>query len=322
MNDKTIVTKIHSLQRKYNFYNIGCPFIILAGFIIGFFALFNGEYSSITAVPGLILALVCVIGGIIGATRSKKAGIQLKNYVGEYVIKDVIEEQIEIQKYDPNDFINRKAVSASCLMPKYDEITGSDFIKGTYKGHQLSYCDLHLRRKETTRDINGKKDVDWVTVFQGHFVRMPLKEDLEGFVKIKERKNPRKKRSFIDDLFDQAAEAVGLKGDTSIIETENEAFNDQFEVRTNNEELAFYILTPHFMESIIKLDELAQGYTNINFRNGVVYIAINNGRDSFEVKRTIRSESRLEKSRQEMRNDLKIVLSIIDEILEKDRLFS
>lgn len=63
------------------------------------------------------------------------------------------------------------------------------------------------------------------------------------------------------------------------------AFNNQFEIKTSDDQLAFYILTPQFMESIMRLDELADGYTNIEFRDTSVVVTLNNGRDSFEVKK-------------------------------------
>ena len=151
---------------------------------------------------------------------------------------------------------------------------------------------------------------------------MPLGKDIKGYVKIKERKNPKKKKGFMDDLFESAAKSLGFESKESVVELESTAFNEQFEVKTTDEEMAFYILTPQFMENIIETDQYAQGYTNISFKDGIAYIAINNGRDSFEVTKNMYSEKRLEQSRQEMRQDLNRILRILDEVLEKEQLFS
>ena len=102
----------------------------------------------------------------------------------------------------------------------------------------------------------------------------------------------------------------------------SEAFNNQFEVKTDNDQLAFYILTPHFMESVSRADELADGYTNMLFKDNRVDIAMNNYVDSFEVKRNIYTQNALDECRMLMRKDLDILLSIADEILTKDRLFN
>ena len=85
--------------------------------------------------------------------------------------------------------------------------------------------------------------------------------------------------------------------------------------------MAFYILTPDFMEKIIETDVMAEGYTNLLFKKKRVVITINNGVDSFELNKTIYNKAQLEKSRQRVRDDINRVLNMIDKILEKDQLF-
>lgn len=95
-----------------------------------------------------------------------------------------------------------------------------------------------------------------------------------------------------------------------------------FEVKTTDEELAFYILTPQFMESIVNADRLAAGRTNICFAGDRVNIAIHNNYDAFEVGNTMDNTIQLEESRARMCADLNKVLSVVDEILKKDKLFN
>ena len=85
--------------------------------------------------------------------------------------------------------------------------------------------------------------------------------------------------------------------------------------------MSFYILTPQFMENIIKADTYACGYTNIEFRGQNAFIALNTGRDSFEITKTVISKKSLDNSRQQMRGELNRILAVIDEILTKDNLF-
>ncbi|MBD5097112.1 MAG: DUF3137 domain-containing protein [Lachnospiraceae bacterium] len=143
---------------------------------------------------------------------------------------------------------------------------------------------------------------------------MELGKDIEEFVRIKERKNPRKSNGFFANI-------LGLGTFNNSIETENVAFNNQFEIKTSDDQLAFYILTPQFMESVMRLDELADGYTNIEFRGTSVVVTLNTGRDSFEVKKTLGSQRKLEKYRQRFREELEVILGVLDEVLTKDKLF-
>ena len=323
MDNKTIVKEIHKRQKKaknlcnlWFFAAFGSFFCLVAAFIsMGveaplFVILFGG------------LGIAGQIYRFKGENVHKKAEKELKNYIGEQVAKPIIAEKIDIIEYDPSSKLNETAIRASGIMPGYDRITGSDYIKGSYKGHELVYCDLELEYEKEYRDSDGDRRTTWVTVFEGPFVRMPLGKDMKGYVKIKERKNPKKKKGFMDDLFESAAKSLGFESKESVVELESTAFNEQFEVKTTDEEMAFYILTPQFMENIMEADQYAQGYTNISFKDGIAYIAINNGRDSFEISKNMYSEKRLEQSRQQMRQDLNRILRILDEVLEKEQLFS
>lgn len=274
----------------------------------------------------LILFLVLGIAGLVyrfkGESICNHAKEELKNYIGENVVKKILAEKIDIQEYAPENIINRQAICSSGLLPRYDRITGSDYINGTYKGQKMVYCDLELEVKREEKSDDGHKTTYWETVFKGPFVRIPMSKKINGYVKIIERKNKKKKKGFLDDLFESATKSLGFEAKEKVIELESEAFNKQFEVKTTDEEMGFYILTPQFMEKIIAADEYAQGYTNICFKEDVAYIAINNGKDAFEITKNMYSQKRLEQSRQAMRRDLNRILKIIDEILEKDQLFS
>lgn len=67
------------------------------------------------------------------------------------------------------------------------------------------------------------------------------------------------------------------------VEMESDPFNQQFKVITSDDELAFYILTPQFMEHIVATDEKVDGYTKIEFENSRVTLALNNGKKFFRT---------------------------------------
>lgn len=323
MNNKELINEIRKRQKKakglltfWAVASFGSFFCLVAAFIsMGVEAPFFMILFGVLGIAGQIYRFK-------GEDVHKKAEKELKNYIGEYVAKPIIEERIEITEYDPSSMLNEKAIRASGIMPGYDRITGSDYIKGNYKGHQLVYCDLELEIEEQDRDSDGHTSTHWKTVYKGPFVRMPLGQEMKGYVEIKERRGVKKKKGFLDNLFDSATKSLGFESKESVVELENAAFNEQFEVKTTDEELAFYILTPQFMERIIEADQYALGYTNISFKDGVAYIAINNGRDSFEITKNMYSEKRLEQSRKDMQQDLIRITKILDEILEKEQLFS
>jgi hypothetical protein len=68
------------------------------------------------------------------------------------------------------------------------------------------------------------------------------------------------------------------------IKLESVDFNKKFRTYATTELTAFYILTPEIMESILNLEKNNPGKVNLSFYGDKMYIAINNSRDTFELK--------------------------------------
>lgn len=318
MSDEAIVAYLKNYQGKIRIFNllifimyIAIPFV----FLMTFYEMSMGR----NFVPCLIIAVaVCVIIGPL-AKKLKSVERERKRFIGDYIVRPILTEKIDVKEYSPNSFVSKNIINNSHILPGYDEISGSDFVKGTYRGVEILFSDLTLVMVDRERDRNGRRRTTRTVVFKGHFFRITLGKELNGYVRIMERKNPRKK-GFLSDLLNSTAELMGMKANT--VEVESEAFNNQFEIRTNDDELAFYILTPHFMENVVKADELADGYTNIAFEGNHVDMSLNNHQDSFEITKSVSKVEDLRRCRAIMKKDLDIMLAIADEILAKERMFN
>lgn len=307
--DREIISAISSRQRLVKLSNF---LIVIAclGLPIGPFCTFVcWERNPVLGMIILAITVICVITCVFLGKKTKKLKAKIKELTGQYIVKNVLAEKIDIIKYCPNKYMNNTFVKKCSILPNFNRINGSDYISGNYKGKKFVYCDLLLEMK-----TKEKSRTEITTMFQGQLMHMELGKDIEGFVQIRERKNPRKSNGFLANIF-------GTVSSHNSIETENAAFNNQFEIKTSNDQLAFYILTPQFMESVMRLDELADGYTNIEFRDKSVVVTLNNGKDLFEANKILRGQKGLEKYRQSLRKELDIVLGIFDEVLTKENLF-
>ncbi len=316
---------IHSIQKHQSAIKISraitiiCYFCIIAlplGFIFNIAFSGDGMWGKV-----MIVGLLAIPIGIINAKITTNHKKKLKAFVGEHLIKNIIAEKIDIIDYLPNPEISTNTIKKCTLFPSYDRLTASDYINGTYKGVDLTYYDLHLEQEQTDTDDDGHTTTTFVTVFKGPLIQLSLKQSINGFVKIKERKTSRKEKGFFSNVLSGASDILGIKTKDESIEVENAAFNNQFEIKTSNQEMSFYILTPQFMENIMRADELANGYTNIEFRGKNAFVAIYNGYDSFEITKTVLNQKSLDNNRQRLRNDLNRILAIVDEIISKDNLF-
>lgn len=316
-SDREIISELSSRQRIAKLSDIIlvmaafgvviCPICTVIGWMIWTRYLVIG--MILTALFA-VLTVVCVLICVFLSKSVKKQKAKIKELTGQYIIKGVLAEKIDITEYSPNQYINEKFVRKCSILPNYNRISGSDYISGNYRGRKFIYCDLLLEWKSKDSD----EHTSTTTMFKGQLMKMELGKDIGGFVRIRERENPRRSNGFFANIF-------GTFNPHNSIETENAAFNNQFEIKTSDDQLAFYILTPQFMESIIRLDKLADGYTNIEFCGTSVVLTFNNGRDSFEVKKTLRSKRKLEKYRQSFREELSIILGVFDEVLTKENLF-
>ncbi len=325
LSDSQIINELHRKQTSVKTLNFVAGlsaflggFGVIIGLILG---MMNRESIAIYGFAGLGVSVICIpIAFAMKKARIKKEK-ELKRFSGTNVTKGIIEEKIQIEEYDPTGCFKNSFLRNSGIVPAFDNLFGSDYIKGYYKGKRVVMSDTKLELVKTERNDNGRKREREITVFNGIFISIDLGKELDGYVKICERKNPKKKQGFVKELLSNALYTKGIKLGPDVIEVENIAFNERFEIKTNDKELAFYILTPHFMENILKADDLAEGYTNIKFSGKKAQIAINNGRDSFELEKVVSNQGGLDKARENMRSELNVLLSIVDEILEKERLF-
>ena len=313
-SDREIVSAISGRQRVAKIINFLVVIAYLGIPVCPICALMSWERNPAMGVTFAVLLIVCVLMCVFLGKGTRKLEAKIKELVGQYIVRDVLAEKIDIIEYSPNNYINEKFVKKCSILPNYNKIQGSDYVSGNYRGRKFTYCDLLLEWQTKERDSDGHRRTRTTTQFQGQVMKMELGKDIGGFVQIKERKNPRKRQGFIANI-------LGMGEAHNSIETENVEFNNQFEIKASNDQLAFYILTPQFMESVMRLDELAEGYTNIEFRGTSVVVTLNNGKDSFEVKKTLGSQRRLEKYRQSFREELAIVLGVFDEVLTKENLF-
>lgn len=317
MNDNEILSKLNKYQgdiKKYTilYFGLGLtvPFIFMKA-IFEFIVKGNWILFLIVAII-LYFSLKPIQKKLDGTKHDKSV------FIGENIIRTAISQVIDIHQYAPTNHIDRNIVKESPILPEFDKISGWDYICGTYNNVKLQYSDIRLKKWDTYIDGTGKKRSRYEINFRGSFLRLNLNSQIDGYVKLIE-KNDFNRKGLLDNMVATAKNAIGL-GENSI-KVENATFNEQFDIFTDNEELAYYILTPHFMESIVAADKYADGATNIYFNKNYVDIAIDSRKNSFEIKGNIKNQEDLDKARMRVENDLKRVLAIVDQILTKDRLF-
>lgn len=276
-----------------------------------------------------ILALACVIGGFVlwlvhplfgvamfipaavCAILSSKAGSKAKSLLANNIIRDILSEVFDECIYGADYRLPDEMLREAALISNWDIATGSDLISAKYKGHAINFSDIELSEEVERESDDGNTSSSYKTKFKGQWMILELGHKVPA--KLRLRENIERSGKFSRKLF---GERIENKDD---VKTENEAFNKRFQILTDDEHSAFYILTPHFMEFIMNADNAANTRTYLSFIENRVHIACYTGKDSFELQKN--DGANLDVMRERIKSELRYITSIVDELLKNEYLF-
>ena len=240
--------------------------------------------------------VVCVVAGF----RVEKNNSKLKKLLSDDVVSGVLKEALgDTVVYSPLGTIN----AGPMVFPfSYNCVEGSDHIKAVYHGLNIELGDISLiDESEFTDNETGQTEKQSLLYFKGQWLTCDFGKELAGEVYISERAK-RKRR--------------GMKSDVSM---DNEQFDTRFCVRANNPQEAFYILTPHMMEYITAMADKSGGLVYMSFlRNGKMHVAVQTGRDFFELGKT---NTNAETLRQKFLGELRWFTDIVDTLRVEDTIY-
>lgn len=138
---------------------------------------------------------------------------------------------------------------------------GNDLVVGKLDNIDFTFCDLELKVLVWVDEKTGEEYE--TTIFQGLFFVADFNKKTQGRIivmpKTKINKNGYKK-----------------------IKMDNSEFNDEFSVFGSDIQQTMYILTPAFMERILRLKRLMKCPISLSFLDNKIFIKIDRGHDSFE----------------------------------------
>lgn len=246
------------------------PFAAIGiGCFIGFgfcFILCILSFFSFDMAFGLFpfMFIFVLAGTFFGAYSRVKFSKVSKEFKDVY-LKKIIEEKYPSLDYNPNSSIPLETIYESNLVKRADKYNLEDLIEGQYDGVSFRVCDVLLEERHEDHDSNGSH-TSYVAYFQGRFFEFDFNKNFKGLTVVSEGKK------------------VTWNSELEKIELDREDFNNIFNTYTTDEHYAFYILTSHFMESLMEIEKRYEGNLSISFLNSKMYIALNDRSNSFELK--------------------------------------
>ncbi len=291
MTDADLLSALNNIKSTYK-KSFPFFFVFLAVFLVSSWGAMscegNGQIASFVGIGISILAFIVIF------CLRYFAVLKIKEFLAENLIKGYLAKTFDEFEYQAKSRLSDHIVKSKMYISgRIDEIDGSDYIRGVYKGLDFEMSDIKLTEVRVHRNSKGERREEKVTIFKGTWCVCDFKKRLESDLWITE------KTSFLDLNF-------------FTVKTDSEAFNKRFAVRTDTPHEAFYVLTPHMMEYIEEMDKKANGDIHFCFfRDGKVYIAINSNKDSFEFGFNCDIES----ARKTIEKDLSYITDFIDEIM-------
>ncbi|BCE00005.1 DUF3137 domain-containing protein [Marinicellulosiphila megalodicopiae] len=200
----------------------------------------------------------------------------LKNYkssVKQNVYPNIFSFFGEDFKYCENDTLTKDSISIdslqpSGLIPSHNRSSTEDFVSGYYKGVKLELFEAELIRK--SKDSKGRDTSS--TVFKGIFIRLNMNKSFNCKTIVK--RDQGKIGNWFGDKFSKL-ETVRL---------EDPIFEKMFQIYSDDQVEARYLLTTSFMQRLINLTEVF-GSKNIqcSFYNNQLLFMISTSHNRFET---------------------------------------
>lgn len=257
--------------------------IAIVGALI--FVLAGMEGIAFIGIP-IVFAGVIFLG--IGSSAFNKLSKRFKTEV----LTDLIASFVDDGVFNPNHGLPLSTVYATEFLKKADRSHTEDYLSGSIDGVRFESSDVKLEERHVEHTKNGTRTY-YETYFLGRIFVFEFNKSFDGYLQVLERGRPLSKRRY------------------GKIKLESVQFNKKFKTYTTNDHSAFYVLTPHFMEALMKFEQDNKGNISFSFIDNHLYIGVNNFRDTFELKmfRELNMESF-----KEFEKELGVVKEVISEL--------
>ncbi len=266
--------------------------IVAIGLILALILMSQSEDAPFI---GFIVISVGLLIAIVGGVEFSK----LKKNFKEEVLSSFFAETIPGTTYSPNSGLSQPEVYATEFLKRADRFYTEDMLTGSLDDVEFRSSDVKLEERHVQHTKNGTR-VYYVAYFVGRVFKFTFNKPFEGHLQVLESGSPLSNRPF------------------KKVKLESIDFNEKFKTYSTNELSAFYVLTPDIMEAIFELEKRNPGRISLSFSETDLYIAINNNKNTFEIKLFQKID---EKMMEEFRRDLLVIQDFIHTLKLNTKIF-
>lgn len=226
---------------------------------------------------GLMMPLIFIIfitTAVVGFIYAKSIAPVVREYehkVKQIVFPEVFRQHFTEVIYEPAQGFDKTVMKKYAVIDLGVDYETEDYLQGKYRDVRFSRADIETSTTVTTS--NGKTTTTHTTVyFHGQVYKFDFNKKVDAYIRVRE------KGGFLSGSFSNGDRVFG----SSKVKFEDDDFNDRFHTVSNDEQFAFYVFTPQFMEKIKKLSSLTRGDIGLVFYEDTMFLACYSRTDSFE----------------------------------------
>lgn len=276
--------------------------IVTAGILTNVFV--DGESVPLLFFGSIVLF---VIDALIVSGDKKRYTLAFK----EFFVKSSLEKVFTDLKYIPESGISPSVIRNTGMMYMGDRYSSEDFVSGKYKDIGFCQADVHIEEEHQSTDSEGHTTTYYVTIFKGRWMIFDFNKTFKANVQVCQKGFGNNK--VINSIFSKSTRYQK-------IQMESTDFNKRFLVYAQDAHDAFYIITPHIMEKIIKLSGDSKGKILLCFINNQLHVGLYDNKDSFEPSSCF-STIDTEKVIENVLSDIKKITMFVDELELDNDLF-
>ncbi len=261
--------------------------------ILGALGLLLGEQFGF-----IILGIGLVVGGVLAIVGGSQFSKLSKRFKVE-VITQLMEDFVENGRFDPHGGLSQSDVYSSEFIKRADRFHTEDYLSGTMEGVNFVSSDVKLEERHVRHTKNGTETY-YETYYLGRLFIFDFNKPFDGYLQVLEGARPTRNRGY------------------KKVKLESVQFNKKFKTYSTSEHSAFYVLTPHFMEALMELEQKNRGKIYFSFIDNRLYIGINNFINTFELKMFRKLD---DKVFDEFKRELFIIKEVIQELKLNNSIF-
>ncbi len=260
--------------------------------LIGALLLFVFFEQAVVALPLGIAGALFMFFGYAAFTQLEE------DFKGRF-LKRTLKEWIDNCHYDHKNGLSMKQAYESEFLKQADRFKSEDFLSGSIDGVAFISSDLELKERRVHYGRHGTR-THYHTFFRGRLFIFDFNKRFDGVLQVLEDTAPTTRRPY------------------KKVKMESIRFNEKFRTFTTNPHTAYYILTPHFMEALMRLERNHPGLLSIAFIDSKLYFGINNFKDTFSLKLFAPLNKALIET---FKRDVDIIREIVDELKLNRKIF-